>query len=71
MKPEYEQDFPPDNPERRRLHSNDLTYWGNFRQLGTEEVSRVVVEHVEDLAGLSFQVGKPKGEDSRELVNSG
>ncbi|WAL73012.1 HNH/endonuclease VII fold putative polymorphic toxin [Kitasatospora sp. YST-16] len=53
------------------VYSNDPTHWGNFRQFETENGSRVVVEHTDDPAGLHFHAGKPKHDDTRELVNFG
>ncbi|MFD9124332.1 RHS repeat domain-containing protein [Kitasatospora sp. NPDC059571] len=53
------------------VYSKDESHWGNFRQFETENGSRVVVEHTHDPAGLHFHAGKPKGDDSRELVNFG
>ncbi|WP_282202052.1 RHS repeat-associated core domain-containing protein [Kitasatospora fiedleri] len=53
------------------VYSEDPTHWGNFRQFETENGSRVVVEHTHDPAGLHFHAGKPKYDDTRELVNFG
>ncbi|MFJ8439157.1 DUF6531 domain-containing protein [Kitasatospora griseola] len=53
------------------VYSSDPAHWGNFRQFETEHGSRVVVEHTDDPAGLHFHAGKPKGDDTRELVNFG
>ncbi|MFG2598461.1 putative T7SS-secreted protein [Streptomyces sp. NPDC048462] len=52
-------------------YSSDASHWGNFRQFETDQGSRVVVEHTHDPAGQHFHAGKPKIDDSRELVNFG
>ncbi|MFE8013123.1 putative T7SS-secreted protein [Streptomyces antibioticus] len=53
------------------VYSPDPAHWGNFRQFETDSGSRVVVEHTHDPAGPHFHAGKPKGDDTRELVNFG
>ncbi|MGW2640811.1 putative T7SS-secreted protein, partial [Streptomyces sp. NPDC001348] len=53
------------------VYSPDPAHWGNFRQFETESGSRVVVEHTHDPAGPHFHAGKPKVDDTRELVNFG
>lgn len=53
------------------VYSPDPAHWGNFRQFETESGSRVVVEHTHDPAGPHFHAGKPKIDDTRELVNFG
>ncbi|MFD5058155.1 putative T7SS-secreted protein [Streptomyces sp. NPDC058394] len=52
-------------------YSKDESHWGKFRQFETPQGSRVVVEHVSDPAGTHFHAGKPKIDDSRDLVNFG
>ncbi|MFF2522702.1 RHS repeat-associated core domain-containing protein, partial [Streptomyces liangshanensis] len=52
-------------------YSSEATHWGNFRQFETDQGSRVIVEHTHDPAGQHFHAGKPKIDDSRELVNFG
>ncbi|MFI5873820.1 putative T7SS-secreted protein [Streptomyces sp. NPDC051445] len=53
------------------IYSPDPAHWGNFRQFETDSGSRVVVEHTNDPAGPHFHAGKPKIDDTRNLVNFG
>ncbi|WP_229919306.1 RHS repeat-associated core domain-containing protein, partial [Streptomyces minutiscleroticus] len=53
------------------IYSPDPAHWGNFRQFETDNGSRVVVEHTHDPAGPHFHAGKPKTDDTRNLVNFG
>ncbi|MEU0342427.1 putative T7SS-secreted protein [Streptomyces bobili] len=53
------------------VYSPDPAHWGNFRQFETDSGSRVVVEHTHDPAGPHFHAGKPKIDDTRNLVNFG
>ncbi|MBP0458612.1 putative T7SS-secreted protein [Streptomyces montanisoli] len=53
------------------VYSPDEAHWGNFRQYETDSGSRVVVEHTSDPAGTHFHAGKPKIDDTRNLVNFG